>query len=256
MKKYIALITCTIFAVIFSSLPADAWALFNLKIGKGKARVVFLDGSAQVQSSGQGQWRTLKLQDALQGGDEVKTGAKTKLEISLPDNSRVRFAGNSRFRVNKMDVGDDKPTNINIHMAIGKGWANVAKAIGGKKNFELTCENAVAGVRGTVYRMNVNDDQSALVKVYDGNVYVSGGGKEVLEQPHVVSGAPQKIAGPTVVEGPKKVTMEQWTVIIKAMQQIRIGGDGKAGQPEDFTEAEDRDDWVDWNKARDNEIAR
>jgi hypothetical protein len=241
-----------LFVALTGKDGAAAERIETVKVGKGTV-VSFLEGPARVLSGGKGEWRPLKAGEMLSDGDEVSTGAKSRLEIVMPDKSVLRFADNSRFKIVKIEMAAGaKEGNTKVHMAIGRAWANVSKTITGKKNFELTCENAVAGVRGTVYRMNLNEDKSALVRVYDGTVNVSGGGKSAEEQK--AAGPPQRVAGPRPVPGPRKVTMEEWTYIIKTMQQIRISGDGVAEKPRDFTEQEDRDAWVDWNRSRDGEV--
>ncbi len=187
------------------------------------------------------------------GGYEVQTGSKTRLELLMPDYSVIRFANNSHFKILQIETGDEnKPRNVKVHMAIGRSWANLSRAVGKKGQFDLSCENAVAGVRGTIYRMNVWEDKSALVRVYDGEVSISGGGKEEERKP--VMGPPQKISGPKAIPGPKKVSMEEWTVIIQAMQQIQIGADGTAYEPREFTDQEDSNEWVKWNKSQDNDL--
>ncbi len=45
--------------------------------------------------------------------------------------------------------------------------------------------------------------------------------------------------------------MEEWVVIVKAMQQISISSQGVALKPKDFDPQADADDWVNWNRERD-----
>lgn len=251
MKKKILFLIA--FLLVCDFRPAEAKRAATIDIGKGSAAVSFLKGSAEILEPGKGPWTSLKLNDALEEGDQVRTKEGAQMELRLADNSRLRFAGNSEFKVVRMEAGSaSSPRNVNVHVTLGKAWANVAKTVGAKGNFEITTSTAVAGVRGTVYRMNIDADRSALVRVYDGTVHVTGGGK-AMEKPKPV-GPPTPISGPKPVPGPHRVSMEEWTVIIKAMQQVRIGADGVPSIPRDFTEKEDRDEWVEWNKAKDREI--
>jgi hypothetical protein len=242
-----------VFFFLFSFSPAEAKRPGTLDIGKGSATVSYLKGSAEILELGKAPSVPLKLQDVLEEGDQVRTHEGAQIELLLTDNSRLRFAGNSEFRVVRMETGaSSTPRDVNVHVKLGKAWATVTKTLGVKGNFAISCDQAVAGVRGTVYRMNVEADRSALVRVYDGTVHVTGGGKD--REAAMPLGPPTRVSGPKPIPGPHKVTMEEWTVIIKAMQQVKIGADGVPGKPRDFTEEEDRDAWVEWNRARDREI--
>jgi hypothetical protein len=245
MKQNIQIALISFILCMFSAY-AYAKPLVTVKMLKGEAKVTALEGTAQTFCPGQKNARYLKIEDVLKSGCEVSTGEKSRLELALPDNSIIRFAENTRFKLQQADVGDTGGRDVKISVTLGKVWSNVRKALGGKGEFQVSCENAVTGVRGTIYRMDVDEDKSAVVKVYDGEVSVTGVKKPTQQLSPTVSGAPKAVAGP------KPVSMEEWVYIVKSMQQIRIKSDGKAEEPKDFTEDEDRDAWVDWNKARDN----
>ena len=106
-------------------------------------------------------------------------------------------------------------------------------------------------MRGTIYRVNVEEDNSVLVKVYWGEVGVSSAPKpDTASQPQQIM-KPTKVLGPHPVAGPHPVSMEEWTYIVKSMQQIFIRPDGTPTKPMPFLASEDINDWVRWNQERD-----
>ena len=234
---------------------AEAQTPVTVKMTKGQAQVTSLTGKVSMACAGQTEAVYLKTYDFIKPGCEVSTGADGRLEMVLPDRSVVRFAQKTKFKLVQADIGARGSRSVGISMTLGKIWTNVRKSlVGGGDRFEISCQNAVAGVRGTIYRMDVERDQSAVVKVYDGEVSVAGVSRTQTPQPPTKLGPPQPVAGPTVIEGPKPVTMEQWVYIVRSMQQIQITSDGRALKPRDFTEEEDMDDWVKWNKQRDKQF--
>jgi hypothetical protein len=231
---------------------ADAKKLMELKIGKGEAKVSRLDGSARILPSGKKIWHFLRANDILRSGDEVRTGPRARLELIMADYAVVRFADRSHFKILLMETANETTArNVNIRIAAGRSWANLSRAIG-MGQFEMACDNAATDVKGTIFHMSVEEDASALIRVYDGQVGVSGGGKDGEKRP--VFGPPMRNSGLKPISSPSKLSTEEWKVTIKAMQQIHIGADGTAGKPRDFAEQEDRNEWVSWNKSQDQEL--
>ncbi len=224
--------------------------------GGNEAAVTMVQGTARVYVADSKQGRLLKKGDRLKKDHEVKVAEKSRLEIRFPDGTIMRFAAKTRVKMNTLAFNrktDSK--NVRVDLALGKLWANVRKLTTSDSAVEVKTSNAVAGVRGTVYRVNVVDDTSALVKVYDGSVYVANPPRDT-SKPIDKATAPHEVAGPHEVPPPyHEVSMGEWTEIVKAMQQISISPQGVPSKPQDFDPKADADDWVKWNQERDKAVS-
>jgi len=231
-------------------LPASAMAAnkpLSVQIEGGSAVVNFMEGRVTVVKQGMVKEQSLAKGDILARGDRIQTAKGARVELKLPDESYMRFDELTTFTLIETAYHKkNKSRNIKVSMILGKTWAKGSKLFGGKGNFSIQTKTAVAGVRGTVYRMNVNQDSSAVVKVYDGEVTVSALQKDQA------AAVPGPMLKPTPVPGPHSISMEEWTYIVKSLQQINIGPDGVAVKPFRFDIKADLNDWVRWNQMRDS----
>ncbi len=227
----------------------------KVEISEGKAQVTVLDGSASVVKADTTQSIALSKGDFLDKGDRIVTGKKSRMEIKLPDGSYLRFDELSTFELQAVAFNEKtKMRNISVRMVLGKTWAKVSKFFNRKGFFAISSKTAVAGVRGTDFRMNVNNDDSAILKVYSGEVAVSSPPKAMAAPTSGKFTEPSPVSGPHPVDGPKPVSMQEWTHIVQSMQQIIIKPDGTSTKPFRFTVDADMNDWVRWNQVLDKKI--
>jgi hypothetical protein len=249
MKKHYAVFSFLLTAALF----LGASAAIADDAARTDAVVTMLQGTARVYAKGHAAGRALKKGDKLMKEHEVRVAEKSRIEILFPDGTIMRLAEKSRLNMN--EVSYNKQTegkNVKVDLAVGKLWAKVKKLSTPDSSVEVKTANAVAGVRGTVYRVNAEDDKSALVKVYDGTVYVASPPKEAAGGPPGQVSKPSEVPGPRPVPPPfHQVSMEEWTVIVKAMQQVSVSPQGVASKAEEFDPKADADDWVKWNQERD-----
>ncbi|MCD4787623.1 MAG: FecR family protein [Desulfobacterales bacterium] len=230
----------------------------SVEIERGKAEVTLLEGKAFLEKKDTAKAQDICKGDYLVSGDRVSTDKESRIELKLPDESFIRFDEETTFELVSVDFNEKTNNrNINVNMVLGKTWANVSKFLGEKGRFAVSTRTAVAGVRGTVYRMNVNKDNSVVVKVYWGEIDIRAPSKVSYVEPAEKVMKPSTIAGPHPVPGPRPVSMEEWTYIVRALQQIVIRPDGTALKPEGFDLAkDDLVEWVRWNKRLDTGIRK
>lgn len=222
-------------------------------VASTEAVVTMIEGTAHVFTEKGAAGLQLKKGNKLKRGQEIRVGANSRMEILFPDGTVMRLAEKSRLVMDELHYeGKTENKNVKVNLAVGKLWANVKKLVTPDSTVEVRTSNAVAGVRGTVYRVNVEEDRSALVKVYDGSVYVANPPKDESGKPPREVSAPVPVPGPHEVPPPyHEVTVEEWLVIVQAFQQVTISPDGVPSQPQNFDPEADADDWVKWNQERD-----
>lgn len=235
----------TLFAVGVAALVGFfvTLAVFSAHAADNKAgSITFLDGDAQVLRGTTGS--ALSVGAVLYAGDQLKTGASSKLEAKLNDGSLVRLAGGSQLSLDSLVFRKGGEKKVRMSLSLGRMWASVTKLFGSDSEFEVQTSSAVAGVRGTRFTTEKVEGGDTVVKVYGGKVLVAN--TPIYAKPgHTKQNRVQ-------VPGPQEVTQGQWTELVAgAMQTIRVSSNGQVGQAETFAVGAPDDGWEEWNTQRD-----
>jgi hypothetical protein len=212
----------------FAAPPEDASA--------DAARVSHLKGSAtRVRGDAR---VALAVGLSVGVGDSVETGEKSRLELTLPDGSKLRLAPKSKATLDAASFEGKRRERVSLKLGAGRIWSNVVRGTGGGDTFEVRTDNAVTGVRGTSFSILASADASAIVRVYTGTVGVRPGARAPGERKPVA--------------GPSQVSKARWEEIIaKAMEEVRISAAGEIAPASGFEDEGESLAWAEWNRARD-----
>jgi len=208
------------------------------------ARVNYLEGKAEKEAKGE---RTeLEKGSDLAEGEAVVTSEGARLEIKFPDESLLRVGPAARLELTAAHFGRvATERKMTAKLLFGKVWAKVTSLFSKDAQFAIETENAVAGVRGTTFRVDARQDKSVLVRVYAGAVAVARN-IPIYAKPDAKPGEREEVAGP------QEVSREQWEHVVGRQMEITIAADGTPSPPAKFDAAAEKDDdWVQWNKKRD-----
>jgi len=205
------------------------------------AQVSLLEGRAH-RSRAAGGRSELRTGAPLVQGDTIETQDASRLEVRFSDGSVLRLGPRAKLQLTQAHFGGPARRRLSARLFFGKLWAKVISVVQGEQKFQVETENAVAGVRGTTFRVDANEDKSVLVRVYDGSVAVGKG----------ASAAVQPGEERREVPGPQEVTREEWEKLVGKQMQIFVAADGTPGEPEPFSPDADKDDaFARWNQQRD-----
>lgn len=217
--------------------------------------ITYVKGVAQKKGTKTEEWERARENTNLASGDKVKTLEKTRAEIRLEAGKVIRLDENTTVDLVKLVEESQGKVETDIKMEQGNLWAKVGK-LGEKTEFKVESPIAGASIRGTTFRVGVTLDGSTQLNVYEGAVEVYNP-MQRAQGPVTRIEAPREVAKPGYVEGPKEVTLDEWSYIVRNMQKFTITQAGEK-KIESFkkNDVDEQSDWVRWNMMRDREMGK
>ncbi len=154
--------------VVPMARPDEKDAIYFAYIERRSARSV-----AQIQTvSGRvlagnklGQLRDAGPGQLLSGSDYLETGKGSVALLKLLDDSHLYVFENSALRVGQVDIDGNGKRNVQVQMLRGEAAVLASERDG---PFYIVTGNAIAGVRGTVFRIAQVDPQKSRVETLGG----------------------------------------------------------------------------------------
>lgn len=152
-----------------------------LKVTPAPVEVTHVEGNVRVKPDGGG-FRPLAVGDRLTGGETVLTGPKSFAGYRLADGSKLTQQDSSKLAFGRLAAyGKTGMVSTELDLQGGRIEAGASKQVGPAGGFTVRTPVAVAGLRGTAFRLNVSEDGKTLRnEVLEGAVGVAAENREVL----------------------------------------------------------------------------
>lgn len=204
-----------IFLYSYFTTPAIAQISAKLRIVKGEVRV------RENENIG---WVRARNGAALGVGDSVRTLTSGLATVTYFEKSITRLSPNSEISLKETGQLKDRTraTRITLKQVFGKSWQRVEKQARNESRFEVETPAAVASVRGTVFRVDVEKSGKSIFYVFNGVVEIRARGKRV-----------------SLTSGEKIVVIPGAAVSLNLVKKIT---------------SRDRDSWYRWNMEADQDL--
>lgn len=134
-------------------LPAALLLLPALAFG-GIGKVTVAEGKSSRTPRG-GAPVSLTVGAQIELNDTIDVAKGGKLKVSLNDGSVIMLQDESRLQIDEAAFKDQQREGFKASLSFGRFWAKVQKTLSGTEaKFEVSTPRAVAGVRGTIFRVD------------------------------------------------------------------------------------------------------
>jgi hypothetical protein len=142
-------------------------------------KVTFVQGAAKAQIGGPGEWAKLKIGDLIPPKSQLKTGNESALEVTYEDGGVFFLRSDTEIEVLKAQKTITSHQFRELYLSAGRVISKVRKATGEASRFKVHTPSAIAAVRGTEFRIAVDEAQKTFTEVTENRVTVDAANKSV-----------------------------------------------------------------------------
>ena len=152
-----------------------------LRVRPAKARVIAVEGAATASDSGHfDDARAVAADMRFGAGAALRTAADASLTLAFADGSRLRLHGDSELRLDRLSAyGATGMVDTRMRLSRGRATSSARRSRGPASRFVVDTPGLMSSVRGTEFRMAVDEGGGNRSEVVEGRVDVSGGGRQV-----------------------------------------------------------------------------
>lgn len=150
--------------------------------GPAVGSIVLVRGDEQLQWVNTSDWQVAVLEQALLGGDTLRTGPFGGLGLLFADQTQIRVQRNSLLTVRA--VGAAQPSRLRLEQ--GGVWSRAATQ---GQGVVLDTPSATAAIRGTEWSLHVDDQGTTVLVVIEGEVELFNAFGRVQVQPGEMASA-------------------------------------------------------------------
>jgi tetratricopeptide (TPR) repeat protein len=136
------------------------------------AKVVSVQGTVEFQRAGESGWQRATLNQTLCPGDTIRAQRRSRANLALVNESVLRL--NQRTTLTLGEYNKEEESSV-VELIQGAGHFLSRKP----RALEVQTPYAIAGVRGTEFYINVEDNQTFL-SIFEGSVLASNKAGELL----------------------------------------------------------------------------
>jgi len=143
--------------------------------GQSEISLTKLEGTVQYKGSSwwffSAPWKQITGSTALDEGDKIKTGPQGRAELEFNDQAQILIKPNSKVQVTANESGEVELKKLKLNL--GEVIVKFIDELNEGSTFEVETPSAVAGIKGTTFKVAVNQQQQTTVTVNQGTVKVS-----------------------------------------------------------------------------------